>query len=324
MTSELSANLINGLSAEFNNTYKDVANRTADERLRMVMDVDGVQATNSNHDYGYKESAPHFEEWPRGANIPTEGIAGKSYNVVNHKFGKRIQWDEEEREDDQLGDLMEVARTSAEGAGLLAEEFFFDLLLGTTATLPGTVIAPDGSSMFVSTARFGHADGNIVAGGTVGTTAGVVSIYYNVMARFRAFQDTKGKPLWKQPILDQGVVIVFSSAYEKVFEEAFLQKINVGVVTTAGTTNIFDDARRKVTLWPTTYITDDDVYFFLKGAPIKPTFIQNRRGVRERSSLGDDNNSDSVRTTGKEYYQVDLRQGAGINVVYGAIEAQPA
>lgn len=324
MTSELSAALINGLSAEMDATYKEVRNRVVDDRLRLVMDVDSVQATNAQHDYGYKESAPFMEEWKRGGNIPTEGMAAKSFNVVNHKFGKRVEWDEEDREDDQLQDLMPAARETGTGAAILPEEFFFDLVLGTTSTLPGTVLAPDGLSFFNTGTRFSTSGGNIEAGGSIATTAGLISIYYAIIKRFRDFKDTKGKPLWLQNQIDQGVTIVFSTGFEKVFEEAFLQKLNVGVVTTAATTNLIQDSLRKVTLWPTSRLTTDDFYVFLKGTPVPPCFVQNRRALRERSSLGEDNNGDRTRTTGKEYIQWDLRSGAGINEAYGAIKGQPA
>ena len=324
MASELSAALINGLSAEMAATYKEVQNRVIDDRLRLVMDVDTVHATNAQHDYGYKESAPFMGEWKRGGNIPTEGMAAKSFNVVNHKFGKRVEWDEEDREDDQLQDLMQAARQTGEGAAILPEEFFFDLVLATVDTLPGTVLAPDGLSFFNSGLRFGDADGNIVAGGAITTTAGLLSIYYNVLARFRDFKDTKGKPLWLQQQIDLGMVLVFPSGQEKVFDEAFRQKLGIGQAATAGTSNIIADTGRDVTLWPTSRLTNDDFYCFLKGTPVPSCFVQNRRGLRERSSLGDDNNGDRTRTTGKEYIQWDLRSGAGINIPYGAIKAQPA
>ena len=90
----------------------------------------------------------------------------------------------------------------------------------------------------------------------------------------------------------------------------------------AGTTpsNLVLDANRNVTLWGSNRITDNDYYIFLKAAPKKATFILDREGVREFSSLEGDNNSDHTRNTGEEYVQWERRAGAGIALPYSAIK----
>jgi len=151
--------------------------------------------------------------------------------------------------------------------------------------------------------------------------AAVLDGYYAGLVRLTDFQDTQGKPLWNPSVIDGGVVLIHSNKDEKVFEEAFKQKVQGAPATiAAGVSNVVQDASRNVTLWSTQRVSTGTAFMFLKNVPVKACFLMNRRGVRELSSLADMNNSDRVRTTGMEYVQWDLRQGAGINVPYGAVQ----
>ena len=321
MTVDSTAMLINGLQTEFTKTYRDVLNRQSDSRLALVMDLESSQATNRQHDFGYRDSAPFMDQWVRGQAIPTEGMASTSYNVVAHNWGKRLEWHQDDREDDQAQSLMADAAATGRSVGLLAEEFFFDMVLDTTATLPANINAPDGGNFFISTARFGSANGNIVGSFAVTSVAAVLDGYYAGLVRLTDFQDTQGKPLWNPSVIDGGVVLIHSNKDEKVFEEAFKQKVQGAPATiAAGVSNVVQDASRNVTLWSTQRVSTGTAFMFLKNVPVKACFLMNRRGVRELSSLADMNNSDRVRTTGMEYVQWDLRQGAGINVPYGAVQ----
>ena len=333
MSVDSSAMLINGLRTEFTKTYRDALNRQSDGRLAMVMDLDGVGATNREHDFGYREAAPHIERWVRGNAIPTEGMASKTYKVVVHNWGKRCEWHEDDREDDQTGSLMQDVAQLGDSAGLLAERFFFDLLLGQTNTLPVTINAPDGNSLFISSARFEYSSGNTVASFSANSTQDCVDGYHDALNAFRQFKDGKGQPLWNESVIDQGVLIICPAADEKQWTRALESKIQVlginaaGVehagsseVAAAGVTNIIQDTNRNVTLWPTQRVSTNEAYILLKGTPVKPFFVMNRRALRRRDSLGSMNNSDRTRTTGMEYVQWDLRQGAGINLPYGCIK----
>lgn len=327
MTVDSTAMLINGLQTQFTKTYREVRNRQADSRLAMVMDLDSVTATNRQHDFGYREAAPHLDQWVRGEPIPTEGMASQSFNVVAHNWGKRLEWHEDDREDDQAQDLMQAAATTGQSVGLLAELFFFDLILGTANTLPTVLNAPDGNTLFNTATRFETSNGNTDSTAfTASSTAACVAAYYRGIARLKSFKDGKGQPLWSSDVIDGGTVIICSSEDEKVWEEAFKQKTQIVFDATtdksyaAGISNIVQDANRNITLWPTSRVSTNEAYMFLKNIPVKCTFVMNRRAIRERSSLGDMNNSDRTRTTGMEYTQWDLRQGAGINVPYGCIK----
>lgn len=321
-----SATLANGLRTEFADTYSSIRNRLANSKLARVMDL-GIGATNRQHEFAYFEAAPHMAHWRRGDTIPTDAFKGVQFSTVVHNWGRRVPWHKDDRADDQTGSLFDVARQAGESAGLLPERFFFDLLQGTTSTLPAVPLAPDGAAMFATTAgganRFGVSNGNLLSGSGVGTLSAIKTDYYNAVEQFKAFQDGKGQPLYGDDVLDGGVLIIHGSANTEVFEEAFLQQ-RQGVVkgTDAGTTptNVIQDANRKVELWGTSRISDNDFYIFLLKAPKLPTFLLNRQDIEEHTSLAGDNNGDHTRNTGEEYVQWDSRQGAGIALPYACIK----
>ena len=332
MSVDSSAMLINGLRTEFTNTYRDALNRASNGRLSMVMDLDGVSATNREHDFGYREAAPHIERWVRGDPIPTEGMASKTYKVVVHNWAKRLEWHEDDRDDDQTQSLMQDAAQTGESAGLMAERMFFDLLLSETNTLPVTINAPDGNPLTIGTSRFEYSSGNQAAFSPTSAQS-CIDAYFTAMNAFRQFKDGKGQPLWSEDVIDGGVVIVGSAVDEKLWVKGLEQKMQIvginaagaenpgsAITAGAGVTNIIQDSNRNVTFWPTQRIATGVAYVILKKTPVKPFFILNRRAVRRRDSLGDMNNSDRTRTTGMEYVQWDLRSGAGINLPYGVFK----
>jgi phage major head subunit gpT-like protein len=329
ITSEL---LTNGLRMEFWDTYEKIKNRLPDEQLGMVMDL-SITATNRKHDFGYIEAAPHAEQWVRGAGIPEDAMDSTKFSVTAYNWGRRVKWMEDDREDEQTQSLLPMARMAGESFALLPQRFFFDLITNDSAlnsTLPAVPNAPDGAAMFYATDgdgddRFGVSGGNLISGGGVTTTALIQSDYYTALQRFSEFQDGKGYPMFNPGTIDGGVVIIYPPELREIMEKAFLQK-RQGVDITgsnAGTTptNIIFDASRNVTLWCSSYLSDaNDWFVFLKNAPVKPTFTMERRALRELTSLMDDNNSDSVRTTKEEYIQWDSRLGAGIALPYAAIK----
>lgn len=319
--------LANGLRTEFADTYSAVQNRQADSRLSMVMDL-SIGATNRQHEFGYFEAAPHMEYWRRGDSIPTDAMGSVQFTVPVYTWARRIPWHKEDRKDDQTQSLFEVARMAGQSAALLPERFFFDLITGSTNTLPAVPTAPDGASMFATTAggvnRFGVSSGNLLTGSGIATTSAILSDYYAAIEQFLLFQDGKGQPLLSSELVDQGVVIVHAAADLEAFEEAFLQKRQgtvYGTNTAASTpSNIVQDASRNVTLWGSSRLATGSFYVFLKAAPKKPTFLLDREGIQEFTSLEGDNNSDHTRSTGEEYIQWERRAGAGIALPYGAIK----
>jgi hypothetical protein len=316
--------LANGLRTEFADTYSAVQNRQADSRLSLVMDL-SIGATNRQHEFGYFEAAPHMEFWRRGDSIPTDAMGSVQFTVPVYTWARRIPWHKEDRKDDQTQSLFEVARMAGQSAALLPERFFFDLITGNTNTLPAVPTAPDGAAMFATTAggvnRFGVSSGNLLTGSGIATTAAILGDYYAAIEQFLLFQDGKGQPLLAPELVDQGVVIVHAAADLEAFEEAFLQKRQGSSSADTGSpSNIVQDASRNVTLWASSRLATGDYYIFLKAAPKKPTFLLDREGVQEFTSLEGDNNSDHTRSTGEEYIQWERRAGAGIALPYGAIK----
>jgi len=313
----------NGLRDEFVDTYEKIRNRQADSRLARVMDL-GIGATNREHDFAYFEAAPHMTLWNRGSTIPEDGMGSVKFNVPIYEWGRRVKWLKWDRKDDQTESLMQMARTAGESAALLPERMFFDLIQGTTTTLPAVPNAPDGVDFFNATdglgdARFGVTGGNTIAVSGV-TASDIIQDFYLALNRFLGFEDGKGQPMLSSETLEAGVTIIHPLALTQAMEEAFIQK-RQGLSTSAtAVSNVVQDAAHTVNLWASPRLTDaTDWYVFLNNPPKQPCFFMDREGVQEFSSMEGDNNSDHVRTTAEEYIQWESRSGAGVALPYGAI-----
>lgn len=328
MSQIIASNLLAaGLRTEFADTYSVIRNRQADSRLAKVMDLSKSTQTRITP-FGYMEAAPHMEHWPMGNAIPTDAMGSVNFNVPVYNWGRRVKWSKFDRADEQTQTLYEQARGAGESAALLPERFFFDLIQGTTATLPAVPLAPDGAALFATTAagaaRFGATNGNLLTGTGVASSATILADYYNAIEQFMLFQDGKGQPMLSPEMIAAGVIIIHGAGNTQAFETAFLQQ-RQGIVygsntAAAAVTNIVQDASRNVELWATPRITDNDFYIFLKNPPKQPTFLLDRQGVIELESLEGSNNSDRTRDTGEEYVQWECRHGAGIALPYGAIK----
>jgi len=337
MATILSNNLlVNGLRTEFADTYGAIRNRQSDSRLGLVMDL-SVAATNRQHDFAYLNAAPHMEFWQRGESIPTDAMDSVQFNVPVYEWARRVPWSKWDRKDDQTQSLFDMARMAGESAALLEERFFFDLLIagggGTATTLPAVANAPDGVAGFSATdatsaARFGATSGNLLTGNGVTTTADVLTDYYAGLEQFMLFQDGKGQPLLSAETVSSGTIVIHATADTKIMEEAFLQ-LRQGVlgpdnatdaVTSVQVSNIVQDASRNVQLWGSPRLATGDWYIFLRNPPKQQTFVLDREGVQEFSSLEGDNNGDHTRDTAEEYIQWERRAGAAWALPYGAIQ----
>ena len=318
--------LANGLRTEFADTYSAIQNRQADSRLSLVMDL-SIGATNREHEFAYFEAAPHMAQWSRGSSIPEDAFDSVSFTTPVYTWGRRIKWHKEDRKDDQTQSLMDIARMAGQSAALLPERFFFDLLTGGTDTLPAVPLAPDGAAFFATLAggsnRFGVSSGNLLTGNGIASVSAIRTDYYNAIEQFKQMQDGKGQPLLSDEVIDSGVVCIHSAADTEAMEEAFMQRRQGEVLgTDAGTTpsNLVQDASRNVTLWGSQRLATGDWYVFLRSPAKRATFMLDREGITEYSSLEGDNNSDHTRTTGEEYVQWERRAGAGIALPYSAIK----
>ena len=325
--------LANGLRTEFSDTYSAFQNRQSSGKLGALMDT--VGATNRQHEFAYFEAAPHMEHWQRGNTIPTDAMGSVQFSVPVYNWARRIPWHKDDRKDDQTQSLMQLAQMAGQSAALLEERMFFDLIQASTNTLPAVPTAPDGAAMYAGTAggaaRFGAANGNILTSSGVATVHDIQADYWSAIEQFMAFQDGKGQPLLSSELIDGPVTIIHAAADTEQMEIAFLQKRhamgidNAGarggtVLAAAAETNLVHDSSRNVTLWGSSRLTTGDWFIFLTGAPKKPTFLLDREGVQEFTSLEGDNNGDHTRDTGEEYVQWERRAGAGIAQPFATIK----
>lgn len=311
-----------GLRQEMADTYLKVK-RESDARLSLVMDLN-LPSDKRQEIYAFFRAAPHAARWDRGDAIPTKGFEALQYTVTNFKYGRRVGWHIDDREDDQTQTLVDQARNVGRSFAMLPERFFFELLTGTADLLPSVPTSADGAAFFATTAlgtdRFGVTDGNLLTGSGVASATAIRSDFWNTMEQYRLMQDGEGQPLHSDDTVDGGAVIIYNAANEEVFRETFLQgrTFEEGSVGGAAVTNTILESGMKVTLWSTQRLTDNDWFVFLKQPPKKAAFVQNRTQLREYYATAE--TSDRARDTGEEYIQWDQRMGVGINEPYGAVK----
>lgn len=338
MTNIIASNVLaNGLRTEFADTYNGLRARMADSRLGRVLD--GLTATNRQHEFAYFEAAPHMTYWRRGDTVPSDAMNSVTFKAYVYEWARRVKWSKFDRKDDQTQSLFDAARMAGQSAALLPERFMFDVINGSATTLPAIPKAPDGRDLYDtvgadgSTARFGATNGNLLTGNGVASTAAIQKDYYAAVQQFLLFQDGKGQPLLIPEQVQAGCIIIHAAADLQAFESAFYQLrqglavSNAGafggtsnVVGAASVSNIVQDSSRNVDLWASPRLATGDWYVFLKAPPKKPFFTLDREGLQEFQSLEGDNNSDHTRNTGEEYVQWELRQGIGVGLPYGTIK----
>ncbi len=314
------ATLTAGLRAEFSNTYES-SYKAATEILGKVMQL-GIPTSTRTTPFAYYATAPYPQYWPYGQNIPEAQFDSVGYNVTARRFANRVPYLHDDLHDDQLRQLMSRVRSLAEHYGTLHERIFFQILNGAAdpALLPAVPTAPDGAAFFATVAagaaRFGVTGGNIVTGNGVADVSSILTDFYNAKERFYQMQDTQGQPLWDPSVLDKEYVVVLPAAQLEVFLRAFRGTIIQGDF--AGISNLTRDVSENITLWPTQRITTNDWYVFLAGSSLKPVAQLDLESLYVNE--GNQQNSDSARTTGIEYFQAVARYGYTVNLPYGAIQ----
>jgi hypothetical protein len=319
----LTAGLRITMADAYTQRFKGIASKLAN-----VMDM-GLPSDKRTETYAWYETAPYPIRWPRGENISAGTMGDTSFSVTNYKYGRRITWSLEDREDDQTRSLFDMARQLGVHFATLLERLWFQVYLGSTdpELLPTVPNAPDGAALFSATNgasgdRFGISGGNIITGTGVATAQAVRDDAFSAVQRMAQFQDTQGEPLWDTDVAEQGITVVYNVANDQVFREAFLQgrtlqvspNAAAGGVGGGGVDNIWIVSRFPITLCPTQRITDNDWGVFMSGAPHKPIFQQDRRPLREFAI--NKTNSDFARDTDEEGVQWDLRQGIGVMLPY--------
>lgn len=309
-------------------TYKGL-----EAKLGQIVQL-ATPSTKLTEYYGYFQSAPMPARWPRGENIPEKGFKSKAFSATNYRFGRRVKWDEDDREDEQLGGLMPGVRATGARFALLPEMFFYEVVNASASLLDAIPNAPDGVDMFNATdgdsaARYGVTGGNIITGSGYTTTEHIITDIMAAMVRFASFQDTEGQPLYDLgEVVRNGFVISYNVAYERLFGEALKQLMTIKAITTqqwqyapaaAAVSNLIQNYGLNIDPWPTQRLSGVDWIVALKNPPAPLSVEQVRRPLRERTALGGDNNSDSVRDRGEEYIQWDARLGWAVGPCYSII-----
>lgn len=312
--------LINGVLTNFTGTYRDINNRQAAAPLSMVCDTTGVQMDNRKKDFTFRRAAPHFHLWERHDQIVREGMDSETWQVEAFKWGVKLQWPREDREDDQTGSLVGDAQAAGRSAALHNERMFFDAWEGTTNILPYALKAPDGLDPFSTTTRFETSGGNVQSGESLATAVGWQSAVFAARERFGNFKDGKGQPLLTPDIIDGPMVIVCNNDVAEFAFQAFRQERNIGTHATTQTTNLFQDMNRNITIWDTQRQTTTQAWIFLTGGPVPPCFVANRTPLETLTSMGGDSRSDETADFDIEWVQWRFRSGFGINEPYAAIQ----
>ena len=314
------AQLVNGLMTNFTNTYTGINNRQSNAALSMICDRTGFTMNNRKKNVGYRKSAPHFRLWERHDRIKREGMGSVLHEVEAFKWGVKLDWLRDDREDDQTGTLVTDAQNAGASAALHDERMFFDAVEGTTTVLPYALTAPDGSSFFNSGTRFETSGGNIESGTTLTTAAGWQAAVYAARKRFMDFKDGKGQPLLMPEIVDGPMVVVCSSADAQYAHQLLFQERNLGTSGTVQTSNLMKDTNKNVTLWDTSRLSTGNAYVFLTGGPVPPTYVANRTPLETTSSIGPNSGSDETAEFDQEWVQWRFRKGFGLNEPYCAIK----
>lgn len=308
----------------------------ADQYKRAVTDISPLLTSVMQLDipsdkliefYGYYLAAPHMKIWRRGEMISEDAMDSVSFSVQNYDWGQSINWHENDRRFEQTKTLIERAQDIGRSAVRVHERVFFQYLQNQTDRnlMPFVPNAPDGAAFFAATAggvdRFAVSGGNLKAGSGVATPSAIRTDFWDGIEFFTQVQDGKGQPYFPQGILDKGFVVICAAKNQQVFAEAFKQRTTQGSAgNTNAVSNIIHDANVDVSVWPSFYVADDDWYIFAKGAPKKSVFHQAAANVRENWATMDQNNSDAVRKSKMEYYQVDTTWGYGLALPIGAFK----
>lgn len=322
-----STDLLREVRTEFLLTYGSQAG--VPSQLASCMRL-GIPSTRRTEYYGYHESAPELERWDRGEAMSEDEFLSRAFSVANLNWGKLVGWHEDDAEDLQLSGFLERARQVAVSAKKIPLRVFFQILTAGSDSklLQAIPNAPDGAALYAATAegadRFGVSGGNLLTGSGVASAGAIRTDFWNAINRMLQFLNTEGEPLLDDS--DGEIVIPFNVANQEVFTEAFKQERTLQIVDASGTnvggaavTNSIKEASFRVTLWPTSRITDNDWTIFLNDPQHpKPIFEQVRQAIRVRE-INASNSKRSI-TEKRMGIAADMRAGYGVALPYTTVK----
>jgi len=318
--------ILAGVRTEFINIYRPQITKI-DLALTSILDA-GKTSTGAVERYAYPESPPNVPRWDKGNEIPRGSFTYRQWSVVNHRWGKAIDWDSDDADDDQLKALVAQATSMADRLAIIPFRVVMQIIQATSSDpdlLPALPLAPDGAAMFSTTDgaaanRFGVSGGNVVGITSIATEAAVERDTFRAKLRFRSLLDTAGQRRWPNPVVDMGVVALASAADEEVLTKAWLrgpvtQAATGGAGVAAGVSPVMGwvkDVRF------TSELPTGAYYFFLVGAPYQPIFKQAREAANVY--FGDRSNSDRSRDQNANSFYVRERAGYGLTNCDGCLK----
>ena len=277
--------------------------------------------------YGAMQSALHPIRWPAETVIPSKGILSLQYRVQNRDFGRRVYLPRNYT-DDQTGSVMSVARRLGYNWTFLPERLFFQYITNTTDNdlLMSIPTSADGNALYISTTRYGSANGNVVTQTGTATVQAIITDVFSIVRRFAEFQDTEGQPFWPADVVKrEGINLFYGTSLTLAMVQAEKQALTALAASTAtsnaGISNTIINSGFNIKFVPSQRITDASYYTFLRNQPeeLRPLIRQVRKGMTE--AQGNYATSDVSRDTGEEYVQFDSREGWGSFTAIGTIRA---
>lgn len=307
--------LVAGLSAKMADMWKG-AETEVHPQLSKLMEL-AVPSDFLVQPYAYSETPPHPRYQPRGTAVVRKAFEYKSFNVVNYDWSLEIGWHRNDRVDMHVSNLYADAGEGGKNFRLLPERAAMQILTAAADPdlLPGIPLGPDGLAIFAA-ARFGIADGNILAGGGVGSGAAIRNDWFKALAQMGQFLTPSGQPIYRGGMADRGSLVIFNVKNYPLFNEAFyptlVQGFNAGVSNPALAGGV-----RPPDLWATARITTN-TWFVVSYVGQPPLFQQVREAMRMMYAT--EENSDEARHTKDEYVSWTERDGYGARVPKNIME----
>lgn len=317
--------ILRGVRKDFADAFK-VLIRDADLSLAGIMDL-SKSSDGRLERYAYAEAPPNMPRWDYGKEIPRGTFRYRSWQVQNLRWGKALDFNADDEDDDQLRILRSQATDLGTRAAVIPQRVAFQILTGGAADpelLPAIPNSPDGVGVYSTTDgtganRYGVSNGNTVAqSGTSGSA--VRTDVFSAFKQIRTFKDQAGRRRWPAQIVDKGFIVVGSPDMEQALREAFQQPITADRTVAAGVSNVFVSAGIPIEIRITAEYTGNTLFVFLRGAPYLPLFQQVRLPARIYTS--DETNSDRGRDWDMRAVYAKFRAGYGVGPCDGTIRIQ--
>lgn len=324
--------LTQGLRADFARIYKSEYEGVMQD-LGDIFWMDAV-SDKLKEFYAYLESAPYPIRKDKGMVIESKPMKSIQFNVINRTWARKIEWDWEDRQDDQTGSLFDQSRDLGRNWSTLIERIIVGQFIQNSSDndlLPTVPNSADGSALYISTTRFGSSSGNIVSQTGSTNVQDIITDLYGAVRRLSEFQDTESQPLWSPSALRRGITVIHGSSLTKVMALAAHQGLVHNTIAGSSTTDVQTGAAVSNTImggalginWnfvPTQRITNSALYCFMRGLPVykRPVFRQIREPFFETFATWE--NSDAARDNGQESIQFRSREGYGSGLPYATVK----